>query len=135
MRITELKKGSKGTVILGYDTGEELKKLKASVQAKLGEIFKVTESPRMKPKIKIVNTGEEKMKLNNDDLIVTIKKQNRIDAKNEGIYMRIVKRVVKEKRNNNNQFGRRGKEEGSVIIEADEEIYEVMLSKGKQNVG
>jgi hypothetical protein len=134
MGITKLKKGSKGTVILGCETGEEMEKLKATVQAKLGENFKVTESPRMKPKIKIVNIGEEEMKLNDDDLIGTIKKQNKIDANNEGIHMRIVKKIVKEKRNDKGQSGRREKE-GIVIIEADEETHEVMLSKGKLNVG
>ncbi|XP_029672801.1 uncharacterized protein LOC115241271 [Formica exsecta] len=127
--VTKLKKGSKGTVILGCETEEEMEKLKATVQAKLGENFKVTESPRMKPKIKIVNIGEEEMKLNDDNLIVTIKKQNKIDAKNEEIHMRIVKKIVKS------QSGRRGKEEGSVIIEADEKTHEIMLSMGKLNVG
>lgn len=52
----------------------------------------------MKPKIRIVNIGEKEMKLNDDDLIIAIKKQNKIDAKNEGIYMRIVRRIIKEKR-------------------------------------
>ncbi|KMQ86605.1 hypothetical protein RF55_14367 [Lasius niger] len=61
MGITKLKKGSKGTVILGCETGEEMKKPKATVQTKLDKNFKVTESPRMKSKIKIVNIGEEKM--------------------------------------------------------------------------
>lgn len=55
MGITKFRKGSKGTVILGCETGEEMEKLKTTVQAKLGENFKVTESPQIKPKIKIVN--------------------------------------------------------------------------------
>ncbi|KAM0736381.1 hypothetical protein ACS0PU_010342 [Formica fusca] len=38
--VTKLKKGSKGTVILGCETEEEMEKLKATVQAKLGENFK-----------------------------------------------------------------------------------------------
>ena len=33
--ITKFKKGSKGTVIMSYETGEEVKTLKETVQAKL----------------------------------------------------------------------------------------------------
>lgn len=135
MGITKLKKGSKGTVIMGCETGEEMKTLKATVQDKLGENFKVTESPQMKPKIKIINVSEEEMRLDDDDLITTIKKQNRIDAINDGFQMRIVKKIVKEKRNDNNQLRRREKEEGSIIIEVDEETHELMLKKEKLNVG
>ncbi|XP_029670033.1 uncharacterized protein LOC115239577 [Formica exsecta] len=135
MGITKLKKGSKGTVILGCETGEEMKTLKATVQDKLGENFKVTESPQITPKIKIINVSEEEMRLDDDDLITTIKKQNRIDAINDGFQMRIVKKIVKEKRNDNNQLRRREKEEGSIIIEVDEETHELMLKKEKLNVG
>ena len=60
MGITKLKKGSKGTVILGCETGEEMEKLKATVQAKLGENFKVIESPRMKPKKKLLILARKK---------------------------------------------------------------------------
>lgn len=67
MGMTKLKKGSKGTVIPDCETGEEMKKSKAIVQAKLGGDFKVTESPQMKPKLKSVSIGEEEMKLNDDD--------------------------------------------------------------------
>ncbi|XP_029673847.1 uncharacterized protein LOC115241989 [Formica exsecta] len=135
MGITKLKKGSKETVIMGCKTGKEIKTLKATVQDKLGENFKVMESPQMKPKIKIINVSEDEMRLDDDDLITTIKKQNRIDAINDGFQMRIVKKIVKEKRNDNNQLRRREKEEGSIIIEVDEETHELMLKKEKLNVG
>ncbi|KAL6420901.1 hypothetical protein ACFW04_014164 [Cataglyphis niger] len=104
VEVTKLKKGSKGTMILDCETGEELEKLKAIVQAKPVKNFEVIESPQMKSKLKIVNIGEEEMKLSEDELIVTIKKYNKIVAKNEKIYMRIVKKIVK------NQPERKGKE-------------------------
>jgi len=47
--------------------------------------------------------------------------------------MRIVKRIVKEKRNN--QSERRRNEEGSIIMEVDEETHELILKKAKLNVG
>jgi len=42
MGITKLRKGSKGTVILGCETEQKMEKLKTTVQTKLGENFKVT---------------------------------------------------------------------------------------------
>ncbi|XP_039313145.1 uncharacterized protein LOC120359509 [Solenopsis invicta] len=122
MGVTKLKKGSKGVVIMGCESGEEVKKLKETVQAKLGENYKVLESSRSKPKVKIVNINLEEMNLDDNELINTIKKQNRIDTVN----MRIVKRMV------NNQ--RRGNE-GSVIMEIDEETHELILKKSKLNIG
>ncbi|XP_077255138.1 uncharacterized protein LOC143893519 [Temnothorax americanus] len=76
--ITKLRKGSKGTVILGYETEEEKDKLKTTVQTAMGEEVKVSEPQKRKPKIKIINVGGEEMKMEDDKLIDTIKKQNRI---------------------------------------------------------
>ena len=72
--------------------------------------------------------------MNDNDLIDTIKKQNKI-AVNKECHMRIVKKIIKEKKNDKNQSERRGKEKGSVIIEADEKTHEVLLNKEKLNVG
>jgi len=46
--------------------------------------------------------------------------------------MRILKRLIKERVN---QPGRRGKEEGSMIMEVDEVTHELMLKEKKLNVG
>jgi len=48
--------------------------------------------------------------------------------------MRIVKRLIKEKKNDDNQSRKREKEEDSVIIKTDEKTYELILSKEKLNV-
>jgi len=125
----KLKKGNKGTVIMGCETGEEVQKLKEAVQAKLEKNYSMMESPQSKPKIKIINIGLEEMNLDDNELINTIKKQNKIDVTN----MRIVKKIVKEKRNN--QSERRRNEEGSIIMEVDEETHELILKKAKLNVG
>ena len=127
--ITKFKKGSKGTVIIGCETGEEVKTLKETVQDKLGKNYKVMDSPQLKPKIKIINIDVEELKLDDNELINTIKEQNEINAVN----MQIVKRVVKEKRNN--QSERRGNEEGSIIMEVDEETHKLILKKPKLNIG
>jgi len=93
-----------------------MEKLKTTVQAELVENFKITESSQIKPKIKIVNISEEEIKLNDDNLIDTIKKQNKIVA-NKEFQMRIVKRIIKEKKNDDSKSRKREKEKGSVIIE------------------
>lgn len=127
MGITKIRRGSNGTVILGCKTGEEIAKLKTTVQNKLGDNFKVTESLQMKPKLKIVYIDEEEWKRSDEELINTIKKHNK-----SGIYeesnMRIVKRVK-------NQSDRKGKTEGTIIIEVDERTNELILSQGKINIG
>jgi len=129
MGITKLRKGSKGTVVMGCETGEEVKKLKETVQAKLGENYKVIESPQSKPKIKIINIDVEEMNLDDNELINTIKKQNKIDT----VSMRIMKRIVKERRNN--QSEKKGNKEGTIIMEVDEVTHELLLKKAKLNVG
>jgi len=119
---------------MGCKTEEEMKKLKNTIQDMLGENFKVTESPKIKPKIKIINIDVQELKVVDDALIATIKKQNRIVAVNEGFQIRLVKKIVKEKEDANNQRKPR-KEESSVIIETDEETHALVLRKGKLNVG
>jgi len=60
----------------GYEdeTEEEMKRLKNTVQDKLGKNFKVTESPKIKLKIKIINIDVQELKVVNDALLATIKK-------------------------------------------------------------
>lgn len=48
MGINKLKKGNKESVILGCDLGEEMEKMKSVVQEKMGDIFEVVESKRLK---------------------------------------------------------------------------------------
>jgi len=128
MGVTKLKKGSKRIVIMGCETGEEVQKLKETVQAKLGKNYSMIESPQSKPKIKIINIGLEELNLDDNELINTIKKQHKINVVN----IRIVKRIVKEKRKN--QSEKRRNEEGSIIMELDEETHELILKKAKLNV-
>lgn len=129
--VSRLKKGSHGTVILGCETREEIEKLKSVVQEKMGENFKVTESAEVHPKIKIVNVEEEELKLEDNELVCTIKKQNGIEEI-EGRQMKIVKRIIKAA---NQEKRKRGTEEGSIILEVDEETHKELLNKGKLSVG
>lgn len=129
--VTKLKKGSKGTVIVGCETDEGMKALKTAVQDSMGENFKVTESTQSKPKLKIVNVEEEELQLPDDELVDTIKKQNGLEE-TEGRDMKIVKRLIK---GNEQERDRRGTSQGSVIVEVDEITHEELLNKGKLSVG
>lgn len=134
MKITKLRKGNKGTIILGCEKERELEKLKTTVQDKLGEDYKVMEPKKIEPKIKIINVGEKEIKLEEDDLIDTILKQNRMDRKKEGFYIKLVKITNKDGKNDNMRFNDR-KNEGFLIFEVDEVIHELMLKREKINMG
>lgn len=126
MGVTKIRAGNNGAVILGCETSEEMTKLKTTVQSKLGDNFKVIESLQRKPKLKIVYIDEEDLKLSDEELTNSIKKQNKLGMQEESL--RIVKRLK-------TQSNRRGKKEGAIIIEADERTHEIMLSQGKVNIG
>jgi len=121
--------GNKGSIILGCESEREMEKLRETVREKLAEDFKVTEPRGSKPKLKVVNVGEEELKLNDVSLIDTIKKQNNIDD------IKIVKRVIKGRSNNDTRAGGGRKEDGSLILEVDEMTHELLLSREKINIG
>lgn len=129
--VTKLKKGSRGTVILGCETKAEMETLRTAVQEKMGENFNVMESARIKPKIKIVNTGGEELEMEDDALVDTIKIQNGLEEK-EGRELKIVKKITKGR---DQSHSRGGQIDGSVILEVDEKTNEDVISRGKLNVG
>jgi len=129
--ITKLKKGNKGSIILGCESEREMEKLRDTAREKLGEDFKITEPKGSIPKLKVVNVGEE-LQLDDVILIDTIKKQNKIDNK---LYIKIVKRMVKGRSDDNTQAGGKRKEGGSLILEVDERTQELLLRREKINIG
>lgn len=152
MGISKLKKCSKGAVILGCETGQELVKLKTVVQEKMGDGFKITESLQAKLKVKIVNIDKEEMQLEDEELISVIKRQNGMNEEYETRQMKIVKRIIKERDHRQNRRSleadsviieverdqrqnRRSLEAGSVIIEVDEKTHEELISKNRISVG
>lgn len=132
--ITKLKKGNKGTVILGCENEGEMEELKASVQDKLGKDYSIMEPRGVKPKIKIINVGEEEMGLDDENMMSIIMKQNKLEDEREGFHMRVIKKIVKEGRNENTQSGK-GKVNGSLILEMDEITHDSMLRREKINIG
>lgn len=92
------------------------------------------ESKKIKPKIKIINIGKDEIKLKDENLIDMIKKQNTIDEKGEGFYMRVMKKIIKEKKEGNTRTKGADKE-GMIILEVNERTHELMLRRGKINIG
>lgn len=133
--ITKLRRGGGGAVILGCESKEGMEKIKATVQATMGEEVKVSEPQRKKLKIKIVNVGGDEIKMNDEELIDSIKKQKRIEGDGEEFSMRIVKKIFKGRKVNNERSGRRGEDEGSLIMELDDSTHETLINKGKINIG
>ncbi|XP_046413079.1 uncharacterized protein LOC124176186 [Neodiprion fabricii] len=97
----------------------------------MGEDFKVTESVQLEPKIKIVNVEEEEFKLNDEELVDTIKMRNGIEE-TKGREMKIVKRLMKGRKQERN---RRGTGKRSIILEVDEVTDEKLPQKSKLTVG
>lgn len=133
--ITKLRKGGKGSVILGCESETEIKQLKVTVSEKLGKDFEIMEPKKIKPKLKVLNVDEDEMKLKDEDLIETIKKQNNFDGNERGFYIRVVKRIDNVRRGGIARTSRRNKEEDSLILEVDEETHELILKRGKINIG
>lgn len=120
---------------MGCESEREIKELKETVQEKLGEDFDIAEPRKRKPKLKIININEDIMKLSNQSILETIKRQNEIEGKEGVFYIRLVKRIIKEKKDDKSQSGRRRKEDGSLIIEVDKRTHEQMINREKINIG
>lgn len=126
--ITKLRKGNKGTVILGCESESEMEELKVTVHNKLGKDYDIMEPKSVKPKIKVINIGEEEMALDEENLLNVIVKQNKIEDDREEFHMRIIKKIIKDKSN--------GREENSsLLIEMDEETHDLFMRRGKINIG
>lgn len=132
--ITRLRKGGKGSIILGCESEKEMKELKENVCEKLSEDFEIVEPRRVKPKLKIINVGEEEMKLEEGKIIATIRRQNAIDEEENNLYMRVVKKICSWDKEENRRTIR-GDREGILIVEVDERLHERMLKREKINVG
>jgi len=66
-----------------------------------------------------VNIGRDELEMDDKELLETIMKQNKIEADREGFHMRILKRI-KKRGVEGERPNRTAKEEGSIIIELDE---------------
>ena len=133
--ISKLRKGGKGTVILGCESEKEIKELKSTVQSKLGERYQVVEPRITEPKLKILNVEEDEIKLEEEDIIELLIKQNQLEKEREGFHMEIIKKIMKDKKNDNKNVSRGRRSEGALILAADEITHNWILKNGKVNIG
>lgn len=126
--VTKLKKGNRGTVILGCDGETEMENLKTTVQNKLGKDYSILEPKGTKPKIKVINVAEEEMELEEEKLLDTIMRQNKLEERREELYMRIIKKITKES-------NRSGEGSGSLIIELDDKTHDIIIRRELINIG
>lgn len=61
----------------------------------MGDDFKITEPKLFNPKLKIINDKEE-FRLEEENLIDIIVKQNEIDNNREDFYLKVIKKIVIE---------------------------------------
>lgn len=128
--VSTLRRAADGAVILGCDRETEMLQLKTKVQDKLGNDFKITEPKQTIPKIKVTNVDEEDMKLEEECLMDIIKRQNKLDEGRQG-FLRVIKKIIKEKINVKASIGR---SDGSLILEVDEITHGLMINNGKINL-
>lgn len=133
--ISKLRKGGKGTIILGCESEKEIKQLKSTVQNKLGDKYQVVEPRATEPKLKIFNVEEDEMKLEEEDIIELLIKQNQLEKERKGFHMKIVKKIIKDKENGNRNTTRKQTSEGTLILAVDEITHNWMLKNKKVNIG
>lgn len=128
--ITKLRKGGKDSVIIGCESKDEKRKLKETVCEKMGENFEIMEPRRIKPKIKIINIGKEEMEIEDENLVETIRKQNMIDGKKEELHIKVVKKIMKDKSEENTRT-RGGDKDRILILEVDKKYTRTYIKEKK----
>lgn len=122
--VKSIKEKSNGTIVLKLNNVNDKEKLQKKFSDNIGNQFKV-QAPKAKKKfIKIVYIDNEESKLSDEQLVSGIVKQNNLKDYCEKIEMKIVKRIVNDK-----------KSDFSVIAEVNPELQKVLLFIEKISLG
>ncbi|XP_020296751.1 neurofilament medium polypeptide-like [Pseudomyrmex gracilis] len=132
MRISKIRKGNNGMIILGCDKDRDIRSLKETVTKNLGDNYNVTQPTPSKPKMKIANIGKDEFEMKDNELMESIRKQNGLDTGNEGFHMRILKRIRKMSERG---ATRTPKDEGSIIVEVDINTQDAIMREKRLNIG
>ncbi|XP_077279098.1 uncharacterized protein LOC143906728 [Temnothorax americanus] len=133
--VSKLRKGGKGALILGCESEQELKQLKSTAVSKLGDKYQIIEPRGAQPKLKIFNLDEEEIKCDEGQIVDMIIKQNHLDEKKRGFYIKIVKKIDRRGQDGNTNTTRAKRENGMLIVEVDEITHVEMLKTEKINIG
>lgn len=122
--VKSIKEKNNGTVVLKLNNVNDKEKLQKKVADKIGDQFKV-QAPKVKKKfVKIVYIDSDETTLTDEQLINDIVKQNDLKDCCEKIEIKIVKRIVNNK-----------KSDFSVIAEVNPELQKVLLFMEKISLG
>lgn len=114
--ITSIKEKNNGTVIVRCKNVNDRDKLQKDVIDKIGEKFNV-QIPKTKKKfVKVVWIDKDEATLTDDEIINNIIQQNKISECSDNVKMKIVKRIINDKKN-----------DFSVIIKVNPELQKMLL--------
>lgn len=131
--VSKMRKVGKGALILGCESEQELKQLKATVENKIGDKYQITEPKKIYRKVKIFNVDEEEMVEDEERVVNMIIKQNHLVEERSDFHMKIIKKIMGKR--NENSGRKKKKVDGSMLIEADEVTHEDMIRMERINVG
>lgn len=122
--VTSVKEKKNGTVILKFKNVKDKEKLQKNVVDKIGQQFKIQIPKTQKKFVKIVYIDNEDSTLTNEQLVNDIIQQNNLRECCEKIEMKIVKRIVNDK-----------KDDFSIIVEVNPEVQKFLLYLDRVSLG
>lgn len=122
--IKSIKESNNGTVVVKFKNVSDKDKLQKNVVDKIGDQFKVQAPKIQKKYVKIVYIDNEEATLTDEQLVNDIIKQNKLRECLEKVEMKIVKRIVNDKKSDFN-----------IIVEINLELQNVLLFMEKVSIG
>jgi len=114
--VKSIKEKNNGTVVVNFKNVNDKDKLQKKVVDKIGNQFKVQAPKAQKKFVKIVYIDNDEATLTDEQLVNDIIQQNDLTDCCEKIEMKIVKRIVNDK-----------KKDFNVIVEVNSELQKVLL--------
>lgn len=122
--VKSIKEKNNGTVVVKFKNVNDKDKLQKNVVDKIGDQFKVQAPKVQKRFVKIVYIDNEETTLTDEQLVNDIIQQNNLRECCEKIEMKIVKRIINDKKN-----------DFSVIVEVNLELQRILLFLEKVSLG
>lgn len=122
--VKSIREKSNGTVVVKFKNVRDKENLQKNVAKKVGEKFKVQAPKAQKKFVKIGFIDNEEATLTDEELANDIIKQNNLTEMCDKVEMKIVKRIVKNI-----------KDDFSVIVEVNLELQKILLFLEKISIG
>jgi len=122
--VKSIKEKNNGTVVVKFKNVNDKDKLQKNVVDKIGNQFKVQAPKAQKKFVKIIYIDNDEATLTDEQLVNDIIQQNDLTDCCEKIEMKIVKRIVNDK-----------KKDFNVIVEVNSELQKILLHMEKVSLG